>query len=470
MSETVQPLGNATHGALSIEEHQLDNGLKVLLVERHADPVVAVMVWYKVGARNEREHEAGVSHFLEHMMFKGSERFAKGEIDRLTTTLGGSNNAFTSSDHTAYWFELASDRWETALEIEADRMRGLNLDAREFASERAVVLEELSMGLDDPWRRISDLVQGTLFLRHPYRRPVIGHADALKRLSVEEMRDYHRRFYHPGNATVVVCGDIDLADALARVKQHFAAIPAGIPYEQADPFRPAEEPVGGERRVQLTWDDEGKRLCIAWPSAPVGTPDDAALDVLSTLLTGGRLSRLHRRLVIDEELATSVSSFNDTRVEGGVFWIFAECAQGVEPRALEAALDGELELVMQEKVPARELARVRSLLEAAEAYDHETTSDVAEQIGEAAVDAHWRLAFESLPNALKVDATRLRDCAKRVLARERRVLGWCLPAKEEERRSNLRRIGVALRRSTHAAKEKAAQHKKSGKSSKGSGR
>ena len=323
------------------------------------------------------------------------------------------------------------------------------------------------MGLDDPWRRLSDLVQGTLFLRHPYRRPVIGHADALKRLTVDEMRDYHRRFYHPGNATVIVCGDIDQADALARVKQHFAAIPAGIPYEQADPFRPSEESVGGERRVQLTWDDEGKRLCIAWPSAPVGTPDDAALDVLSTVLTGGRLSRLHRRLVIDEELATSVSSFNDTRVEGGVFWIFAECAQGVEPSALEAALDSELELVLQEKVPSRELARVRSLLEAAEAYDHETTSDVAEQIGEAAVDAHWRLAFESLPNALAVDATRLRDCARRVLARERRVLGWCLPAKEQERRSDLRRIGVALRRATQAHKEKEARRKKAPKSKRG---
>ena len=429
VSAAAAPLARLAKNGTKVAEHRLANGMTVLLVERHADPVVAVMLWYKVGARNEREHEAGVSHFLEHMMFKGSPRFAKGEIDRITTTLGGSNNAFTSSDHTAYWFELASDRWEKALEIEADRMRAVLLDAKEFDSERAVVLEELAMGLDEPWRRLTDLVQGTLFLRHPYRRPVIGHADALKRMSVADMRDYHRRFYHPGNATLVICGDIDPADALAKARAHFEAIPAGVPYAEADPFRPAEEPASGERRVQVKWDDEGKRLCMAWPTAKVGSDDDAALDVISTLLTGGRLSRLHRRLVVETELASSVSSHNDARVEGGVFWIFAECSQGADPARLEAEIDRELATLVEEKVPSRELARVRSLLEAAEAYDHETTSDVAEQVGEAAVDAHWKLAFESLGNALAVDAVRLRDCARRMLGRERRVVGWCLPAK-----------------------------------------
>jgi len=429
VSATPAPLARLQKNGTKVGEYRLANGMTVLLVERHADPVVAVMIWYKVGARNEREHEAGVSHFLEHMMFKGSPRFAKGEIDRLTTTLGGSNNAFTSSDHTAYWFELASDRWEKALEIEADRMRAVLLDAKEFDRERAVVLEELAMGLDEPWRRLADLVQGTLFLRHPYRRPVIGHADALKRMSVADMRDYHRRFYHPGNATLVICGDIDPADALAKARAHFEPIPAGIPYVEADPFRPAEEPGSGERRVQVKWDDEGKRLCMAWPTAKVGSDDDAALDVLSTLLTGGRLSRLHRRLVVETELASSVSSHNDARVEGGVFWIFAECAQGASQERLEKEIDRELARVIENKIPSRELARVRSLLEAAEAYDHETTSDIAEQIGEAAVDAHWKLAFESLGNALSVDAARLRDCARRLLGHERRVVGWCLPAK-----------------------------------------
>ena len=197
-----------TKGGAAIAEHRLRNGMRVLIAERHSDPVVAVITWYRVGARNEREDEAGLSHFLEHMMFKGSKRFGKGAIDHITTRLGGSNNAFTSYDHTAYWFELASDRWEKALEIEADRMRHLTLDGTEFAAEREVVLEELSMGTDDPWRRLTERVQGALFSRHPYRRPIIGHQDALAALEVEDMRDYYRRFYHPSNAVVVVCGDV----------------------------------------------------------------------------------------------------------------------------------------------------------------------------------------------------------------------------------------------------------------------
>jgi zinc protease len=425
--DAATPLDFAEKSGAKITEHRLANGLAVLLAERHSDPVVTAMVWYRVGSRNEREHEAGVSHFLEHMMFKGSARFAKGEIDRITTTLGGSNNAFTGCDHTAYWFELASDRWEKALEIEADRMQHLLLDAKEFDAERAVVLEELAMGLDEPWRRLTDLVQSTLFLRHPYRRPVIGHADALKRLSVEEMRDYHRRFYHPGNATLVLCGDFDPNDALARVRRHFEPIGAGVPYASADPFRPAEESAPGERRVQISWADEGKRLCMAWPTVRVASEDDHALDVISTVLTGGRLSRLHRRLVVEQELATSVSTHNDTRVDSGVFWLLAECSQKADLRRLEASIDAELARLADEFVPQKELARVRSLLEATEAYDHETASDMAEQLGEFATDAHWKLALRALEHVLAVDRKEVRDCARRLLARERRVVGWCVP-------------------------------------------
>jgi zinc protease len=419
-------LDQAEKSGAKITEHRLANGMRVLLGERHTDPVVAVMVWYRVGSRDEREHEAGVSHFLEHMMFKGSEGFGKGEIDRLTTMLGGSNNAFTSCDHTAYWFELASDRWEKALEIEADRMQRLSLDAGEFDAERQVVLEELAMGLDDPWRRLMELVQSTLFLRHPYRRPVIGHADALRRLRVEEMREYHRRFYHAGNATLVICGDIEPADALARARKHFEHLSA-TPAATIEAFKPGEERPLGERRVSLAWDDEGKRLCIGWPAAALGTTDDDALDVISVLLAGGRLSRLHRRLVIEDEIATSVSAHNDSRVEAGVFWIYAECAQGADPAKLERVIDEELAILRDRPVRAGELTRVRLLLESAEAYDAETATDLAEQLGEAATDAHWRLAIESLPRVLAVEAARIRDCAKRLLTAERRVVGWCLP-------------------------------------------
>ncbi len=419
-----------TKGGAAVSEHKLRNGMRVLIAERHSDPVVAVVTWYRVGARNEREDEAGLSHFLEHMMFKGSKRFGKGAIDRITTELGGANNAFTSYDHTGYWFELTSDIWEQALEIEADRMRHLTLDGKEFAAEREVVLEELSIGVDDPWRRLTEGVQEKLFSRHPYRRPIIGHADALEALAVGDMRDYYRRFYHPGNAVMVVCGDVRKSTALKAVRKHFGSIPAGPPYAQSDCFRPALDVAGGELRLRTSWDDQGRRLCMVWPSAAVGSDDDWTLDVVSSLLTGGRTSRLVRKLVLDRQLATSISTHNDTRVETGIFWLIAECAQGVEPAMLEEAIDGELDRLAAEFVTAKELRRVHSMIAAAEAYESETASDLAEILGEFAIDADWRMAIDGMDRIRAVDKRRVRDCARRLLRRDRRVVGWCTPSSE----------------------------------------
>ena len=434
----MQHLGPTTTVALRagarIEEHALENGLRVLVIERHGDPVVAVMLWYRVGSRNEREHEAGVSHFLEHMMFKGSALFAKGEVDRCTTELGGSNNAFTGYDHTAYWFELASDRWEKAVEIEADRMKSLLLDSAEFDAERAVVLEELSMGDDDPWRALTESVQAVAFERHPYRRPIIGFTDSLRRLSVDEMRDYHRRFYHPSNATLVISGDVTPQRALEVAKKHFASIGQGTPYAEADYFRPKIVPAPGERRLALAWDDQGKRLCMAWPGTSVGTEDDDTFDVIAALLSGGRLSRLHKRLVVDEGLATSVSVSNDARVDGGLFWIFAECSAAAKPEKLERAIDEEIARLAVERVPTKELGRVIAMLEASEAYDEETVSDLAEMVGEYAVDAHWTLAFEAIERVKLVKPARIQECARRLLGRDSRVVGWCLPKKSKSKK------------------------------------
>ncbi len=425
----------------SVEEHRLDNGMRVIIGERHLDPVVAAMVFYRVGARNEREDEAGVSHFLEHMMFKGSRGYAKGEVDLVTTKLGGSNNAYTSWDHTAYWFQLASDRWKKALEIEADRMANLLLDPAEFAAEKEVVLEELSMGLDDPWRVLSDAVQTALFPRHPYRRPIIGYPDTLRLMTPDVMRDYYRRFYHPGNATLVLCGDVDPTEALAAAREHFGAIPAGPAYEAVDPWRGPTGELTQETRLGVRWDDPANRLCIAWPTVRVGTDEDYALDVLTTVLTGGRLSRLHRRLVLVEGLATSISTSNDTRVEGGSFWLFAECAGDVEPAALEAAVDQEFSRVRDELVSAKELAVAKAMLDASDAYEHETVSDLAEDLGEYAVDATWQLLLENSERTQRVTAKQVRDVARKYLVPVRSVVGWCTPNEEQTAKKAARKPG-----------------------------
>jgi len=426
-----------------VSEHRLANGLRVLLAERHGDPVVASVLFYPVGARTETEREAGLSHFLEHMMFKGTPRFGKGEVDRITTELGGANNAFTGHDHTAYWFELASDRWERALELEADRMRHLSLERAEFEAERAVVLEELAMGEDDPWRALLRRVEEALFPHHPYGRPIIGYPESLKGLAPDDMRAYYRRFYHPGNATLVVGGDVEPRAALAAIRARFGAIPAGKPLAETDCYRRKLEEPAGEKRVESSWDDPGRRLVVVFPAAKVGTGDDDALDVLATVLAGGQLSRLHRRLVVEEGLATSVSANNDSRVEAGAFWVFAECAQDARPDELERVLHEELARLAREPIPRAELERARALLVAGEAFEGETVTDVAEALGEWAVDDDWRRAFDGCARHLVLGAPLLRAVAQRVLRPERRVVGWCVPkgasAARAARRRPLRR-------------------------------
>lgn len=289
------------------------------------------------------------------------------------------------------------------------------------------------MGEDDPWRVLTRHVEAAVFPRHPYGRPIIGYPDTLRALSPDAMRDYYRRFYHPANATLVVCGDVDPERALRAVRKRFERVPAGPRRAEADPYRPPLESPAAAVRLQLGWDDPGRRLCMAWPTAAVGSDDDYALDLVVTLLAEGRLSRLYRRLVLEEGLATTVSASNDTRVEGGILWLLAECAQGVEPARLEAAVDEELARLAREKVGAAERERALAILRASEAYDEETVTDVAEELGEYAVDHDWREAFDGVRRHERIDAGALRETCARLLAPERRVLGWSLPLEETRR-------------------------------------
>lgn len=283
------------------------------------------------------------------------------------------------------------------------------------------------MGEDDPWRFLSRPIETALFPHHPYGRPIIGFADTLLAMTPGDMRDYHRRFYHPGNATLVVSGDVKTRAALNAVRGHFEGIEAGLPFEQADCFRPSVPEPRGEIRVRTSWDDAAHRLIVAWPTTPVGTTEDYALDLVLTILTSGRMSRLYRRLVLDEGLATSVSAANDTRVEAGAFWLYAEAAQGVDPADLERAVDEELARLADERVAAAELRRAKALMHASDAFDGETVTDVAEELGEWAVDADWRMAFDGGERHDRITSEKLRRVVAEYLRPDQRVVGWCHP-------------------------------------------
>lgn len=430
MTDTTNASAPTYCGAL-IHERTLSNGMRALVAERHADPVVAVMCWYGVGGRHETPEASGVSHFLEHMMFKGTPAYGKGAIDLETTVLGGSNNAFTTPDHTAYWFEFASDRWTRGLELEADRMQHLLLDPEEFASEKQVVLEELSMGLDDPWRALSRRVSEVLFGRHPYARPVIGYRDTVEQMTPEGMREHYERFYRPGNATLVIAGDVDVEEAFAQAEQHFGGIvdPHGTGEPPALAPRPAPD-LDSVVRIDSTWDDQANRLIMAWPGGTFGSDEDFALDVAVTVLTSGKLSRLYQRLVIREALATSVSANNDARAEAGGFWIYSEAVDGADTAALEAAIEEEVARLATEPVPADELARAKKLLAASEAFESETTTELAETLGEYATDLEWRDALDVTRRRDAVTAESLQEICARIFDARRRVVAWSRPAGE----------------------------------------
>src|SRR5437870_3190559 len=241
---------SSTFTTEDVRKTVLQNGLVVLTKELHSSPIVTSMIWYRVGSRNESLGQTGKSHFLEHMLFKGTDRFKKGEIDLLTLKNGGANNAFTSHDFTAYYFNFASDRWEIALEIEADRIVNCAFDPEEFEAEKKVVIEELKTGLDSPWGLLLQEQEATAFKVHPYRNPIVGWLQDVERATAQEQQAYYRRYYHPNNAVLVIAGDFDTDDVLKKVDRSFGSIAAG---PQVAPMLLEEPPQRGERRLIVRW-------------------------------------------------------------------------------------------------------------------------------------------------------------------------------------------------------------------------
>jgi zinc protease len=442
-----------------VEVVELENGFKALLVERGPLPVVASMLWYRVGARDEHTGETGVSHFLEHMMFKGTDRYAKGQIDQLTSKMGGSNNAFTDNDSTAYYFAMAADRWETALEIEASRMRGCLLDPHEFASEKNVVLEELAMGEDDPWRPLYQATESLLFQVHPYHHPVIGYRQDLERLTVRGMRDYYERHYGPNRAFLVVAGAIDRARTAQRIRELFGALPRAT--ERQEPLRePASQ---GERRAQVNTPHSVTRLCIGFPTCRMGERDDYALDVLAHDLGNSKNSRLYRRLVLDQELVTEVSVLNETRQDPGALFVLAELREGSSVERVEQIVREEIAGVIAGGVAKRDLQRIRAQIRASFLFQDEAVLDLAMKIArfEAGTPKGFRTLETVLPTYDSLTQKELREVAARHFDFRRAAIVCAVPASGNGRpapgkKAEGRRRAVPKRRGRKAAKARRA--------------
>lgn len=414
-----------------VQRHVLSNGLTVLLKDVPSNPIVSTMLWYRVGSRNEPSGKTGLSHFLEHMMFKGTHRLGKGDIDRLTLVNGGRNNAFTWMDFTAYYFTFAADRWEVALEIEADRAQNAAFDPVEFESEKQVVLEELQMYLDSPFDALEMEVWATAFRQHPYHVPTIGWREDVERLTVDDMRRYYESHYRPNNATLVVVGDIRPEAALRRIEATFGALPSGAP---PAPPHACEPPQRGEKRVLVKKTTPLPRLTIGYHAPEVAHPDSYALHVASMLLSYGRTSRLYRRLQERDESVTFATAHYAEHIDPSLFTISAEVKPDHTPAEVEAAVTEEVERLAQEPPTELELAKAKRQTEAQFILGNEEILNQAMLLGEYETiacgprvtdDARgYRYLDAYLRRVRQVSAEDIQRAAATYLHRDNRTVGW----------------------------------------------
>jgi zinc protease len=349
----------------------LDNGLRVLLIEDSRSPIVSFQVWYRVGSRNEHRGATGIAHFLEHLMFKGTPSHGPKQFARLVEENGGQDNAFTSQDVTSYYVDIAADKLDLVIDLEADRMQNLLLDPKEINSEREVVIEERRTRTeDDPGGFLGEEVSSIAFKAHPYGAPIIGWMDDIKRITPEEIRAFYKMYYVPNNAIVVAVGAFRADDALEKIKRRFGRIPRG----NAPPPMLAVEPApNGERRVIVKKQAELPIVYMAWHVPNYRSDDGIALEVLSTILSGGRASRLYRDLVYQRQLALEAGGDNSYfSIDPSLFWFWATPMPGQTPEKLEAELSAHMERLKTEPVTDEELARAKNQIEAAFVYQEDS--------------------------------------------------------------------------------------------------
>jgi zinc protease len=402
----------------------LDNGLVVLTKELHTSPIVTSMIWYRVGSRNEELGQTGKSHFLEHMLFKGTNRFKKGQIDLLTLKNGGSNNAFTSQDFTAYYFNFASDRWNLALEIEADRMVNCNFDPDEFEAEKKVVIEELKGGLDSPWGLLMQEVNAAAYKVHPYRNPIIGWLNDVERATAQEQQAYYQNNYQPNNAILSIAGDFDTDRVLDEVVRQFGGIPAGRRTERVHIDEPEQR---GEKRILVRWRSKVPRIAIAYHAPAIATPDSYALQLLGIILTEGKSSRLYQRLVERDQTVTFVSADYGESKDPTLFHFRAEGRGQHTAEEIEASIYDELRRIISDGVNDAELERAKHQIQAHFVLSRERTADQAMLFGQ--IESLCGLSYIDtyIPRITAITPAEVSAVCASVLGADNRTVGYLVP-------------------------------------------
>ncbi|HKY21667.1 MAG TPA: pitrilysin family protein [Vicinamibacterales bacterium] len=352
-------------------QHTLENGLRVIIHEDHRLPMVAVNIWFHVGSKNEHPGRTGFAHLFEHLMFEGSQHYDKGYFHPLQEA-GAALNGSTNPDRTNYWEVVPTNALDLALWMESDRMGYLlpALTTQKFETQREVVLNERRQNFENrPYGLATSAVVAAMFpSNHPYHWMTIGETADLKAATFEDVRDFFKTYYHPSNASLVVAGDVEAADALDRVRAHFDEIPTG---PKPAPLEMSVE-ITSERRLLLEDRIELPRLYLAWLSPAMFTDGDAEMDLLSDLIANGKASRLYRALVYERRIASEVMAFQNSRELVGFWQIVATAAPGHNLQELQQGIDDELERLVVEGPTPDEMERGHAQVEAQFVYRLQT--------------------------------------------------------------------------------------------------
>jgi len=413
----------------------LANGLQVVVIEDRRAPVVTHMVWYKVGAADEPPGHSGVAHFLEHLMFKGTERYPDDTFSQIVARNGGRSNAFTSYDYTAYFQRVAKDRLPLVMELEADRMTGLALTEEKAVTERDVILEERAQRTDDsPGALLSEQINALLYLAHPYGTPIIGWEHEIAQLTLEDALAFYRTWYTPSNAILIVAGDVDAEEVHRLAEKHYGTIPSAGPAPVR--ARPADPPQRAARRV--IFEDERveqpyvRRSYLA-PGYATASPGEAeALDVLSVILGNDATSRMYRSLVVEQKIAVSASGrYYGGSLDEAAIGFFAIPAKGVAIQDAEAAIEAEIERLLADGVTEEEVARAKKTLLADSIFAQDDQQTLARIYGIALTTGLTVEQAATWPDrVLAVTVEDVNAAARRYLRPERSVTGILLRAEE----------------------------------------
>ncbi len=415
-------------------ETVLPNGLKVILLENHKAPSITFQVWYRVGSRNEAWGKTGLSHMLEHMMFKGTGKIGPEEFSRIVQENGGNDNAFTSRDYTAYFENLSANRIQVSIDLESDRMQNLLLREEDFKTEQMVVMEERRLRTEDsPQAYLQEQLEATAFQIHPYRWPIIGWMEDIASYTLDDLKVHYKTYYQPANAFLVVVGDFKKEEILPKIEKAFGSYPKGVVPNQEKNKEPSQM---GERKIIVKKEAQLPSLVMGYHVPNLRNPDSYVLEVIATILSGGKSSRLYQSLVHEKRLVLAIDAdYSILTRDPSLFYISADLLPGKEVAEVEKVLDQELDRLQKERVGERELEKTKNQLEAAFVFAQDSIFYQAMVLAQHEVVSSWRVIDDYIPSIQKVSSEDIQRVAKRYLIQDNRTIGILIPLPPKEGKS-----------------------------------